>query len=477
MASLRRRPVRIRLAIFSGMLTAVILIGFAAVVGRLVSNRIEADFRNEVRDAAAELSLRTQIFATPSGELAYDGPNLGLVATANDATIRIVDRFGNPLDLREVGLDPDQAPPLGAPDEEEGMRTVGGLRVVDARIEFNNSLAGPLFIQYARSPTGVNATIDRLWLFLAGGVVIGTLLAGFAGMTVAQRAMRPIADLTGTARTIARTRDPSMRIAEPETDDEVAELARTLDEMLRELDAARSETEHTIRRQREFVADASHELRTPLTSILANLELLDTALQRAPEDERAAARSALRSSRRMSRLVADLLILARADAGRHEDPVDCDLSGIVAEAFEEVRPVAEGHNLEADIDPETRLLGSPDGLHRMVLNLLENAMRHTPDGTTISVRLLRDDGRATVEVSDDGPGLPPGMESEVFDRFVRGDGPADRTGANGRGTGLGLSIVRAVARAHGGEVEAGPSIEGGARFTVTLPLSSAAPQG
>jgi signal transduction histidine kinase len=81
-----------------------------------------------------------------------------------------------------------------------------------------------------------------------------------------------------------------------------------------------------------------------------------------------------------------------------------------------------------------------------------------------------------VEVSDDGPGLPPGMESEVFDRFVRGDGPADRTGANGRGTGLGLSIVRAVARAHGGEVEAGPSIEGGARFTVTLPLSSAAAQ-
>jgi two-component system OmpR family sensor kinase len=394
MASLRRRPVRVRLAIFSGMLTAVILIAFAAVVGRLVSNRIEAEFRNEVRDAAAELSLRAQIYATPSGELAYEGPNLGVIATANDATIRIVDRFGNALDLRRLGLESDQTPSLGPPDEAGGMRTVGSLRVADARIQFNNSLAGPLFVQYARSPASVEATVDRLWLFLAGGVVIGTLLAGFAGMTVARRAMRPIADLTGTARTIAHTRDPSMRIPQPESDDEVAELAGTLDEMLRELDAARSETEHTIRRQREFVADASHELRTPLTSILANLELLDASLEDAPEDERAAARSALRSSRRMSRLVADLLILARADAGRHEDPVECDLSGIVAEAFEEVRPVAESHNLEADIDSETRLLGSPDGLHRMVVNLLENATRHTPEGTTISVRLVRDDGRA-----------------------------------------------------------------------------------
>ena len=110
------------------------------------------------------------------------------------------------------------------------------------------------------------------------------MLAALAGIAVAGRAMRPISALTATAREIATTRDPSRRIPEPETDDEVGELARTLDQMLRELDAARSETEQMMQAQREFVADASHELRTPLTSILANLELLQERLERAERD-------------------------------------------------------------------------------------------------------------------------------------------------------------------------------------------------
>ena len=128
-------------------------------------------------------------------------------------------------------------------------------------------------------------------------------------------------ELTETARTIERTRDPSRRIPHPEAEDEVAELARTLDGMLHALDEARSETEATLARQREFVADASHELRTPLTSVLANLELLEEVLE---GEQREAAASALRSSRRMRRLVADLLLLARADAGRitRHEPVD-----------------------------------------------------------------------------------------------------------------------------------------------------------
>ena len=130
---------------------------------------------------------------------------------------------------------------------------------------------------------------------------------------VARRAMSPIAELTDTARTIERTRDPGQRIPEPEADDEVAELARTLDGMLRALGAARDEQDAMLHRQREFVADASHELRTPLTSVLANLEFLAETLDGERGD---AAASALRSSRRMRRLVQDLLLLARADAQR-----------------------------------------------------------------------------------------------------------------------------------------------------------------
>ena len=124
--------------------------------------------------------------------------------------------------------------------------------------------------------------IGRLWLFIAAGVLGATLLASLAGVAIARRAMRPISSLTATARTIAETGDPSSHMPQPRADDEVGELARTLEQMLRSLDAARAEREAALKRQREFVADASHELRTPLTSILANLELLQADAARTP---------------------------------------------------------------------------------------------------------------------------------------------------------------------------------------------------
>ena len=291
-------------------------------------------------------------------------------------------------------------------------------------------------------------------------------------MAVANRAMRPIAALTATAGDIAATRDPSRRVPQPASDDEVAELARTFDQMLRELDAARTETEGTIKRQREFVADASHELRTPLTSILANLELLDHSLASDDEDERAAINSALRSSKRMNRLVGDLLLLARADAGRATMRREVDLAAIADEALEEV---GAGRRR-----PSTSPRGSRDPLRSRATptsctgwsstcSRTRSATRRA--GRTCDCASRRSDDRVRLVVADDGPGIPEGMEDEVFGRFVRGEGPADRAAANGTGTGLGLSIVRAVTEAHHGTVLADRSKRGGARFTVSLPLA------
>ena len=207
----------------------------------------------------------------------------------------------------------------------------------------------------------LDATIERLWLLLGAGVLGGALLALLAGLAVAGRAMRPISSLTAAAREIAATRDPSRRLPATETDDEVAELARTLDQMLRELDAARSETQQMIQSQRDFVADASHELRTPLTSILANLELLEASLAERgadPEEEEIVA-GALGSSRRMRRLVSDLLLLARADAGRAGPRRDCDLVEIATAALAEVRPVAGDHELVLEADGQGARRGQP----------------------------------------------------------------------------------------------------------------------
>jgi len=466
----RRLPVRTRIAIVSATLTAVILIGFAAVVGRLVTNRLHADFANELRGNAA--TLANGIEFNPTGQINL--PNLDEIALANDAEIRIIASDG------QVVATTSNQIVFSAPDTTRVVAS-GQLQVATARIVTSPAvIAGttePLYVQYARPESSVDETIGRLWLFLGAGVAIGTLLAGAAGMAVARRAMRPISALTAVASDIATTRDPSRRIPAPESDDEVAELARTLDQMLGELDAARAETESTIKRQREFVADASHELRTPLTSILANLELLEQSLAAgggADEDEAAAVASALRSSKRMNRLVGDLLLLARADAGRLGGRVECDLAMITAEAVEEVTPVADGHGFSVELQGSAPVEGNPDELHRMVLNLLENAIRHTPAGTEVTVELDESDGTAVLAVSDDGPGLPAGMERQLFDRFVRGEGPADRSNRNGTGTGLGLSIVRAVATAHGGTVVARGGEDGGARFEITMPLSEPA---
>jgi two-component system OmpR family sensor kinase len=171
----------------------------------------------------------------------------------------------------------------------------------------------------------------------------------------------------------------------------------------------------------------------------------------------------------MGRLVADLLLLARADAGKRGAHRRCDLAEVAGNASLEAAPLMGGRELLVDNDRPLWIQGNPDELHRMVLNLLDNAARHTPPDSTVELRLRMEDGDAVLEVEDDGPGVPPELRDHIFDRFVRGEGPADV--ATGPGSGLGLAIVSAVAISHGGSAKAGESRAGGALFTVRLPLA------
>ncbi len=468
--SIGRWPVRWRLAGVSAGLTLLILVVFALVVGRLATDRVKDDFHQELLSVASQLRNNFQL-DRPASE-GISGPDVFGLAMTGDAAVRIVDGEGNVAPTQN-GL-PAQtpgAPDLGPPDVGRVLQ-VGNFDTVS--VVLSDSSIPPLYLQYARSHSSLEDTLSKLWLFLAFGVAGGTILAALAGLAVAGRAMRPISSLTAAAREIGTTRDPSRRIPMPPSDDEVAELARTLDEMLRELDAARSETQQMIQAQRDFVADASHELRTPLTSILANLELLEASLagRDADADEQEIVAGALGSSRRMRRLVADLLLLARADAGRAGPRHSCDLSEIAAGAISELRPVADGHRLELEAGEPVAVDGNPDDLHRLVANLVENGVRHTPPGSTVTVIVRPNGEEAVLEVSDDGPGLPADLGDQIFARFTRGAGPADLT--TDSGTGLGLAIVKAVASSHNGRVDVGRSDAGGARFTVHLPLGEPA---
>ena len=219
------------------------------------------------------------------------------------------------------------------------------------------------------------------------------------------------------------------------------------------------------------MADASHELRTPLTSVLANLELLAETL----DGERGeAAQSALRSSRRMRRLVADLLLLARADAERQAPKVPTDVGEVLMEAAGELSAVADGHELHVDAD-HVMVDGARDELHRLVLNLMENALRHTPPGTTIRAGVERENGSAIVTVEDDGPGIDPDLRDRVFERFVRGRATAAGRSASGcRSCAPWRSPTAATVRVES-PTTTGASIARGTRFVVTLPAATREP--
>jgi len=457
---LEHLSIRWRLALLSAGLTFVILCGFAIGVGDATINRIRSDFRNQLAAAADDLKGRLRVDVNVErGRVTRITPPLDAYAGADHAVIRILnDRDGSIIGTTK------QAPNLGRTISfVDSTEFIQGYRVVTRHTVLHSSnpqLTVPVVIQYARRISDLENTVTRVRLFLVFGVLGGTLLALAGGLWVGRRAMRPIAALTTTTRRIAETRDPEMRVPQTKADDEVGELARTLDDMLHALAASRAETEAALTRQRQFVADASHELRTPLTSILANLELLADVLEGEPGE---AARSALRSSRRMRRLVADLLLLARADAHRELPHEPTDLGQVVVEAAAELGPVADGH--EMDVETEQAVVsGSRDELHRLALNLMENALKHTPPGTRVRAAVAHDNGHVVLTVSDNGPGIPDELRDRIFERFTRGDG--DRGGSFG----LGLSIVQAVAASHQGTVAVEPAAFGtGARFVVRLP--------
>ena len=450
---LDRLSIRWRLAGISAALTFAILCAFALIIGQYTAQRIRNDFTNQIIVATDDLAARLDVQLNAStGTLVRVRPELDAYAAPDRAVIRVLSQSGDELDRS------GRAPAGEFP--RQGVVDIAGYRISTKPVAFRPFGQG--YLQYGRRLSDVDATVRAVRLFLFFGVLTGTGLALVGGLVLARRAMAPIAALTATTREIARTRDPNRRVPIPDADDEVAELARTLEEMLQALEASRVESALMLTHQRQFVADASHELRTPLTSVLANLDILSETLE---GDHREVADSALRSSQRMRRLVADLLLLARQGAERVALREPVDLARVVIDAAAELGPIAGDHEVHVETRPAT-ICGARDELHRLALNLIENAVKHTPPGTTITAVTGVDGEQAVLTVRDDGPGVPEELRERIFERFVRAGG--DRGGSSG----LGLAIVRAVAESHGGTVVVeDPPMGAGACFVVRLPLA------
>lgn len=453
-------PIRWRIALLIASATSLVLIAFAFVIATTVDARLRDDFRQSVDRTAEVLASNIEVkYDTVDGDTRFQDIDFGVktFARGSGGVIRVVV-------ADQVVEDTQRGVYLGV--VRPGRREVGDMLVdtrplTSANKRINDEL---VLVQYGRSMKELEATISRIHLLLALATLFGSVLALAGASWIGGRALRPVSELTETATAIAQTGDSASRLPIPSRRDELRELALTLDAMLDSLDAARSTTERTLRSQRDFLADASHELRTPLTSLITNLEMLADSDD--PDDAETAA-AALRSARRMRGLVADLLALARADEPREgpRDPVD--LAGVVGDAVAEVEDLLVDHVLMVDAEP-TIVLGRRDDLQRVIRNLLENAARHTPPGTAVTVEVGVRGGHASIAVEDDGPGLAPAVRGRAFERFVRS---GSRSGPS---SGLGLSIVRASAQAHGGWVELrSPARAGhGTRVEVRLPLAS-----
>jgi len=300
----------------------------------------------------------------------------------------------------------------------------------------------------------------RLILLALGLAGLSAALIG--GWAIAGGALRPIARMTSTASTIAHSRDLSHRIATPPHHDELGRLANIFNDMLTSIEAA-------YVAQQRFVGDASHELRAPLTAIQGNLELIRRHPEMPPADRDEALAEAEREAVRLTRLVADLLALARADAGvtlRHEI---VDLDAVVLDVFQTARQLAHGQELRLDPFEPVQVVGDADRLKQLLLILLDNALKYTPSGGRVTMGLRQCVAGSEITVQDTGVGIAAADLSRVFERFYRAD-PARNRDAGG--TGLGLAIARWIVEQHRGAIQIDSALEQGTIVTVSLRTQS-----
>lgn len=435
---------RTRLALASAVAVAA-----AIAVASLVSyGLVRAQLRGSIDDALRARARQVQVpIGGPLGEFGLPDPLLG----GAGGYAQLVTASGG------VFRRPDAKIPLPS----EGARQVAaGTRdpyfedatVADTRVRILTAkYADGIAIQIARPLDEVDRTLDRLAGLLIAISAGGIALAAILGLLVSRTAVSPVRRLTETAEHVTATRDLSQRIETPGKD-ELGRLAGSFNSMLSALD-------DSLRSQTQLIADASHELRTPLTSLRTNVEVLQRGKD-LPEDERARILAEIRcQAEELTELLGDLLDLSRTE---HLQPERVQLDEVIATAIDRTRRSANGVGFNTTLEPTT-IQGVPSRLERAVANLLENAVKWSPDGGRVDVELR--DGE--LRVRDHGPGIDAEDLDRVFDRFYRA--PAAR---GVPGSGLGLAIVRQVVEEHGGSVSAENAPDGGARFLVRFSPSA-----
>ncbi|MFJ4536237.1 ATP-binding protein [Streptomyces tibetensis] len=461
--------VRARATLGATLVVAVALVAAGAAV--LLSLR-----SNLIGEAGTQAERSARAVAS---ELATGTPYDKLSGLDGDGPVQVLDEHGRLVaaseDLEKIsGTDTGEVKPRPAVkptgDDDDDSEDAGealeageisgesvfsnGSATIDgdaedyrfAAVEVETHDRGHLKV-YAGSPLAAEhgAVRTALTVMLIGFPLLLGVVAAVTWL-VTRRALRPVEGIRREMAAITHSEDLARRVPEPDTHDEIARLASTTNETLAAL-------ETSVERQRRFVADASHELRSPIASLRTQLEVA------AAHPELLDLDGAVEDTVRLQRLAADLLLLARLDAGERPSDAKVDLAGLAREQ-------AEGRTgVTVDAEP-VEVAGSRGQLGRVLANLLDNAQRHARSAVTVTVRHEGD--RAVVGVADDGDGVPEDDRERIFERFVRLDAARSRDDG---GAGLGLAIARDVAVRHGGTLTAGRGPAGGALFELRLPLA------
>jgi signal transduction histidine kinase len=466
-------PIRLRLTLWYGLLLGLTLLVFCVALYLGLQAALERDLEQVLRVRAAQVERQLAGSATDDAELQPQQISLddlepvALVDLAeSDVYVQVLSRGGLVLANSGTSLPVDAPSVAEALDLGEAFETIaiGGqqLRTLYRPIRDRDQVVA--VVQVAETLQMLEQTMHDARVLMLGGALALLAAALGSGWFLTRRALAPVAAVTEAARHIAETGRFDRRLGSATPRDELGALASTFDVMIGRI-------ERIVTQQREFLADTSHELRNPLSVIRGNLDFVRrvTTDQSCLESVHEAEVEAVR----MSRLINDLLLLAQADIGDFLALRPLRLDLLLREIVEQARQLADGQCIELLGETEVWVSGDPDRLRQVFWNLVENALRYTPADGRIDLQLRLDHLQAGVDVADTGPGIPPGHEARIFERFYRAD--PSRARATG-GTGLGLAIVKHIVEAHGGRVSLRNRPGQGATFSIILPtIQSAAP--
>ncbi len=473
--------IRLRLTLLYSVILALTLIAFSTILYVTQSRTMYDDIKTNLMRQAAGFAHGGGHFPGPPGQAPSDSlPPNGPPPNENLAEGELPGRWtqtrsldgtviAQTADLSGATL-PLSAQGLHAVQSGQGWFETAQVQEQPLLIfsqSFVTQAGASEIVQMAFPIAQPEQSLSTLRLILVIGCSFAIVIAFAMGWMLAGTVLWPIHRITRTAQAIGAEHDFSRRVQHVGPTDEIGQLALTFNAMLTELESAYRQLEETLESQRRFVADASHELRTPLTTVRGNIELL----RREPPIDAQERADILADTKdeveRLIRLVQQLLVLARADAGQALPREPVPIRPLLEDVCRQARLLAPDRTIHYEPAPDVLVLGDRDALKQVFLVLLDNALVHTSRGATIELAAVAADGQVAIRVRDTGPGIPPDVLPHIFERFYRGQ--VSRTGA---GAGLGLSIAKELVEAQGGTITVKSKSGQGTVFTVTLPQAA-----